>query len=193
YFWPDFIASLKKTHPELKLSIKTNNISNNLKDLESGQLDMLVDAEPRVVGDFSSWVLYRDHFNFYGKKSAIPNNLTPETIEKIPLVSCPSAFDQENKTILYHLEEKGYYFKEKIELDSFTAVATFCKKGLGLGVLPQKLAASSVESGKLAEITLKGFSQKGFGIHSICATAKSDSTDNPRIRFLLKLLKNWFK
>ncbi|MGZ3775871.1 MAG: LysR family transcriptional regulator, partial [Bdellovibrio sp.] len=47
YFWPDFIASLKKTHPELKLSIKTNNISNNLKDLESGQLDMLVDAEPR--------------------------------------------------------------------------------------------------------------------------------------------------
>lgn len=193
YLWPDFLPFLKKKYPELKVSIKTNSRISHQDALASGQLDLLVDAEPRTVGDFTSWVLYEDRFNFYGKKDSVPLELSPDKTNSLSLIYCPNAFDSENKRILQHLEESGYHFKEKIELDSFPAVATFTKNGIGVGVLPQRLAESHLSSRHFSPVSLKGFSQKGFGVHSICATIRSASANDKRIRLLVKLLKERFK
>ena len=193
YLWPEFLPLLKKAHPHLKVTIRTSDEFVNQRALEAGQLDLLVDAEPRWIGDFTSWVLYEDRFNFYGKKGSVDLNLDPKTIGDLPLVYCPNAFDHENKKILQHLEEQGYFFKEKIELDSFTSVATFAEKGAGLGVMPQRLAASRSDAKKLSHVTMGGFSAKGFGSHSIYATVRSSSADDKRLRALIKLLREWFK
>lgn len=193
YFWPEFVRATRKLYPELKLAIRTSGAFQHQKVLENAELDMLVDAEPRIVGDFTSWVLYEDKFNFYGQNGALEQELNTEAASSLPLIYCPTAFDQDNKSILQHLEVKGYLFKEKIELDSFTAVATFTKTGLGLGILPQRLASASVKSKLLCGIAMKGFSPKGFGTHNICATVRSSSVDDKRIRLLVKLLREWFK
>jgi DNA-binding transcriptional LysR family regulator len=193
YFWPDFIASMRKSHPELKLTISTHAPQGHQNLLENGLLDILVDAEPRLVGDFMSWKLYEDRFNFYGKNKHVPAELTPDKVRDLTLIYCPGAFDQDNKSILRHLEERGYFFREKIELDSFTAVANFTDKGLGLGVLPQRLAANHLASKRLMSISLKDFSSKGFGTHSICATVRSVSANDKRIVQTVKMLRDWFK
>ncbi len=193
YFWPEFVLSTKKLYPELKLSIRTNGPSLNQSALESGQLDILVDAEPRLLGNFTSWTLYKDKFNFYAKKGSLPAELYPENITNIPLIYCPLAFDENNKSILTYLQEAGYQFKETIELDSFTTSSTFGKNGIGLCVLPQRLAEEAIKSKKLVKISMEGFSPKGFGTHSICATVRSSSDDDRRLRSLVKLLKEWFK
>jgi len=191
YLWPDFIASFKKTTPHLRLSIQTGG-TQNLSKLEQGTLDILVDAEPRIVGDFTSWMLFEDRFQFFAKgKENLP--LDPDSIEEYPLIYVPGAFDQDNKSILQHLEEKGYTFKEKIELDSFTSVRTFCSKGLGIGVLPIRLAETILSHRQMAAVSLRGFPEKGFGRHSICATILSSRAEDPRLRYLVKQLREWFK
>jgi DNA-binding transcriptional LysR family regulator len=191
YLWPEFVLFFMKISPELKLLIRTSGSFNHKQALESGELDVLVDAEPRVLGDIMSWTLYEDRFNFYGVMEKLPSNLSPESIGNLPLIFSPSAFDRDNKNILQHLEERGYFFKEKMELDSFCAVRTFCNTGMGLAVLPLRLAESSI--GALSQVSLKGFPQRGFGTHSICASVKSNRADDYRIRVLVKALRERFK
>jgi DNA-binding transcriptional LysR family regulator len=193
YFWPDFMVSMTKAHPELKLAISTHVPLGHHKALELGHLDMIVDSEPRVLGDFTSWMLYEDRFNFYGKKKEFSAELTPESARNLTLIYCPAAFDEDNKSILQHLEERGYFFRDKMELDSFTSVASFCEKGLGIAVLPQRLAATYLTSKSLSLIAMKDFPAKGFGAHSICATVRAAAAHDKRILLIVKLLRGWFK
>lgn len=174
------------------MAIRTNDPDSHQKSLELGLLDMVVDAEPRMHGNFTSWVLYEDRFNFYGKGfSSI--ELTPESAKDLTLIYCPIAFDHSNRTILQHLEEANYFFKEKIELDSFTSVATFAKTGIGLAVLPQRLAEVHSARKELSKVSVKGFSPKGFGTHSICVTVIESQADRQRIKLLVRMLRDWFK
>ena len=192
YLWPEFIASLRRTTPQLKVSLRTNRLGSHLRDLEVGEIDMLVDAEPRTRGDFLSWVLYEDRFQFYlGEKHV--QAFAPEAAEGLTLIHCPAAFDRDNKSIVQHLEENGFFFKEKIELDSFTSARAFCLAGVGIAALPQRLAERDLRSKSLFEVSLKGFSAKGFGPHSIVATVRSDRKDDRRLIFLRKILKDRFK
>lgn len=193
YLWPNFLPILKKIYPALKITIRTSSEFVHQRKIESGELDLLVDAEPRLVGEFTSWALYEDRFNFYGKKGIVPATLTNNDIKDLPLVYQPTAYDSENRNILSHLEEAGYHFKEKIELDSFVAVATFVKSGVGIGVIPQKLAETHVTARHFSPISLKGISSKGFGSHTLYATARSSSIDDKRIRAVVKVLRDEFK
>lgn len=193
YLWPEFLVDFRKTTPELKIAIRTSNSSGHQSALERGELDVLVDAEPRLVGDFTSWRLYDDHFRFYGVGKKIPSSLDPSSIASIPLIFCPSAFDKDNKGIVQHLEERGYFFKEKMELDSFPAVKTFCQHGMGLGVLPRRLAEDHSAARSLVQIALKGIPATGIGPHSIYATVRSSRASDARIGLLVKELRRWFK
>lgn len=193
YLWPEFIVFFKRTEPDLKLLIRTSSSMVHQKAFESGSLDVLVDAEPRSLGDVTSWVLYEDRFNFYALPGKVPQTLGPGSIGSLTLIFSPSAFDRENKSIQQHLEEEGSFFKEKMELDSFNAVRTFGEAGIGLVALPRRLAEKSLKSHRLSPVALRGFSSKGFGAHSICASTLSSGSDDNRIRLLVKALRENFK
>lgn len=192
YLWPDFILAFKKLAPNLRLSIHSSEVLSHKESLEQGKIDILVDAEPRLSEELISWELYEDRFNFYTAKKKI-EILTPQSIGSLALIYSPLAFDRNNKKITQHLEEKGYFFNEIIELDSFTSVMAFAKKGLGLAVLPQRLAEVSTNGRQLHLFSLDNFSAKGFGIHNFTATIHESRKDDPRIRFLIRHLREWFK
>jgi len=193
YLWPDFIVSFKKTAPELKITVRTSNSYYHQTALSTGELDVIVDAEPRLLGEFTSWKLYDDHFSIYAASGKIQSSMDPSTIGSTPLIFCPGAFDKSNKNILQLLEERGYFFKEKMELDSFPSVKAFGLRGMGLAVLPQRLAESSVHSRHLTKISLKGVSSAGIGPHTIYATVRNSRVSDSRIVLLLKELRKWFK
>ncbi len=193
YLWPEFVIKFRKIAPHLKLLIKTSASEIHSEALKNGDLDIVVDAEPRLHGDFTSWHLYEDHFQFYMRPESGISNLKPEEIGELPLLYCPSAFDGSNKSLLLHIEERGFLFPEKMEFDSFTVVKTFCEKGVGLAVLPKRLAESSLQKKTLQSMSLSGFSRSGFGAHKLCATVCANRTDDPRILLLLKNLRMYFK
>lgn len=190
YLWPDFIPALKKKAPGLRLSIFTSEGSSHLQGLARGEIDILVDAEPRLTDGFLSWNLYEDRFNFY-LSTAKAEKWSAQSIDTTPLIYSPNAFDHENRKILQHLEGNGYHFPEKLEFDSFMAVLAFARKGVGLAVLPNRLAETAVKAGQLRAVSLKKFPPKGFGSHHFAATIRESRKDDPRVRVVIKLLRQW--
>jgi DNA-binding transcriptional LysR family regulator len=190
YLWPNFLLHMQSENPELSISLKTSSEVKKLDLLEQGEIDILVDSEPRVTGDFVSWPLYKDKFNFFYKADKILE-LNPISSRNLTLIFVPQAIDSENRSPLYHLETVGYSFSKRIALDSFTTAQSFCAKGIGLAILPMRLQ----EIGKLSTslVKLEGFSIRGFGEHTICATIRSSDTNTPRISHFIKNLKKWFK
>ncbi len=192
YLWPDFLLHMRKGNSDLAISLKTSSDIGHLDLLKRGEIDILVDAEPRISDDFVSWPLYKDRFNFFLKsKNAI--ELKPEDCKNLTLIYLPQAVDSDNRSILYHLEKNGYLFNKKIALDSFTTAQSFCSKGLGLAVLPKRLQARSPVGPMMEAVKLEGFSTRGFGEHTICATVSASKVKNPIISDFVKELKHWFK
>ena len=192
YLWPHFISAVRGESPGLHFSIFTNESMSHIKALERGEIDLLVDAEPRLNGDFVSYKLYDDRFNFFSKEK-VSKYVTPETCNTQPLIFSPAAFDENGQKILHHLESAGFQFRERMEMDSFNAVMAYAKAGLGLAVLPQRLAKSAVEEGSLNPVRVAGFTASGFGRHSFMATLHDSRKDDHRLIFLIRSLKQWCK
>ena len=192
YLWPTFIPAFRKKWPQLRLSIYSAENLSQTQNLSSGQTDILIDAEPRLTGEFISWNLYEDRFNFFVNKLQTENSVE-NGIMDLPIAYSPSAFDSTNKRIFQHLEEQRYYFRQRIEFDSFMAVKAFARNGACVAVLPNRLAESDVQSGHLKPIQLKGFSVKGFGSHHFAATILESRKGDARLKILIHSLRDWFK
>lgn len=190
YLWPEFIPEFRKSAPGLRLSIFTSESLSHSRALQEGEIDVLIDSEPRIDARVISWNLYEDRFAFY-MSPKVARDLAPETLGGLPLISSPSAFDQDNRKISQHLDMAGYDFRERLEFDSFTAVLAMARKGVGLAVLPVRLAESSVKAKRLEQVALKGFSAKGFGPHHFSATVLENRKDDPRTKFLIHELRSW--
>lgn len=190
YLWPDFLHHMQSEYPDLAISLKTSSEVKQIDLLARGEIDILVDAEPRVTGDFISWPLYKDRFNFFIKKG-LEVELNPISAKSLTLIYVPQAIDSENQSPLHHLEKNGYTFFKKMALDSFTTAQSFCAKGIGLAILPIQLQAS--QNSRTSLVKLEGFSIRGFGEHTICATIRASGEHAPRISEFVKNLKKWFK
>ncbi len=190
YLWPDFLMDFQSKHPALHLSVKTNFYQDPLADLVSGRVDLLVDAEPQVKTSLISWPLYSDKFSFFvspafGNKRISPSEATAENI-----IFVQKAFDENRLTIDDHLQQAGYRFARQYCFDSFSTVKRLCIKGMGIAVLPKRLAEYDVKQKLIKPISLKGFSTDGFGRHSICATVVSENGKDLRLKKLIALLKS---
>lgn len=189
YLWPDFLLRMQSDNPDLAISIKTSSQISHLQMLARGEIDILVDAEPRLTGDFISWPLYKDRFNFF-YKAGLLFELDPTSSQNMTLIYVPQAIDGDNWSPIYHLETNGYTFSRKMALDSFTTAQSFCAKGIGLAILPSRLQEAN--KSLTSFVKLKSFHSRGFGEHTICATIRSSDESTFRIREFIKALKKWF-
>lgn len=190
YLWPNFLLHMQSENPDLAISLKTSSEVQQLELLARGEIDILVDAEPRITGDFISWPLYKDRFNFFIKAGEM-SELDPSSSKNLTLIYVPQAIDSDNRSPLYHLETKGYIFSKKMALDSFTTAQSFCEKGIGLAILPIRL--QEAEESRTRVVKLDGFPTRGFGEHAICATIRASDAHTPRIEQFIKNLKKWFR
>ena len=144
---------------------------------------MIVDAEPRPKGDMVSTTLYRDSFQFYAPASF------KESLEESAFIYVQSAYDEDNRTITDHLAKAGYKTPSPFEIDSFETAKALAIKGLGVAILPQRVAQDAVSLGRLKKISVKKFSTTGFGKHRICATYLASNRGDPRISAAVKEMK----
>lgn len=183
YLWPDFLLKVQKDYPLINLSLKTDSQRSHLEELNNGTLDLLVDAEPRHRRNLAMWPLYTDRFSFYATKTT--TELNPETAKGLTLLFVRNAFDEDDVAIEGHLKNVGYQFQQEYTFDSFTTVKRMAEKGLGVAVLPQRLAD---KEGKLKLIKAKGF-KEGFGHHGIFATVSPHRENDKRVKTLVSLLR----
>lgn len=184
YLWPSFLSSLKKKYENLSLSVQTSGSNAHISGLKSGLIDLLVDSEPRLSGDFDSFPLYTDYFCFYTHRDFREKSLSKAVIY------VPNAFDENNVTLKQTVLKSPLNSHEKIELDSFTTARRFCEEGLGMAILPTRLAKSSK---CLVSFKPSGITKKQFNKHTIYATTHSKKTNDKRVKLVIKELKSWFK
>lgn len=190
YLWPNFLKEVKNKFPNLHISIKTTYAKTHTSALETGDVDFLVDAEPRIVGDLDSYPLYSDYFSIYIKKSLLSPKRS--SIAPLPIIYVPNAFDQENKSLEFIVSTSSLAENERIELDSFTTARTFCEKGLGLTILPTRLVKNSPRRKQLSLVKIDDLPSR-FGKHTIYMTIHSRKLQDPRIQLLRKELRNHLK
>jgi DNA-binding transcriptional LysR family regulator len=107
----------------------------------------------------------------------------------LALLYVASAFDEKNISIEGHLRQRGYRFTRKYAFDSFATVKRLATRGLGIAVLPTRLAAEDVKAKRLHPLRLAGFVREGFGTHRIYASFSDRSQEDQRLRSLFRLLK----
>lgn len=192
YLWPEFLLRLRKEHPQLNLSIQTSPMNKPLEDLISGKVDLVVDAEPQIRAELTSWRLYSDHFAFYASPTFEARSFDPAKARKESILYVQKAYDENRISIEDYLEKHRYSFEQEGIFDSFSTVKRLIAKGMGLGVLPTRLAEDDVKKKLIKRIHLKGFDSEKFGKHSIYATASSERQSEFRLKKLVSMLKSHF-
>ncbi len=193
YLWPEFLIHLRSKHPLLNLSIKTSHRNDPIVDLLTGRIDLLVDAEPQTKGDLVSWPLYSDRFAFYASARLKMKTCDPSGAAKMAILYVQGAYDENRVAIEDHLERVGYQFERECCFDSFSTIKRLAILGMGLAVLPTRLAEEDEKKGNLTKVNAKGFGKEGFGRHTICATVAHQNEHEPRTKEIIVLLKRHFR
>ncbi len=180
-FWPKVLKRINTRYPDLVVELKTESTRDIWNELESGALDLIVDAEPRTAVHLFSKVLYKDDFQIYACK----NSRFLKRAEKIPISYVRKAFDRYQKSIEWHLRQMELPVELLYDVESFTMVRSFVLEDVCIGVLPLRMAREYLKNGTLVEFA----KNQPFGEHRISVTCLDANQKEVKIRTLMTLLK----
>jgi DNA-binding transcriptional LysR family regulator len=182
-WWPEFLKKFSAKYPGLKLALRTADGSRHRERLLHGSIDLVVEACPDENEKVTSIRVGTDCFGVYIPKGA------PD-FKQLPWVYVPYAKDDEGKFISDLLREQGISPREVYELDTFAAVLEFVAAGIGVGVLPGRLARKVIKFGMIRRYPSI---PKDFGTHSICASFLNENRNDPRIASATRSLREYLK
>jgi DNA-binding transcriptional LysR family regulator len=183
YFFPYFLKYLKDRQKKLKISLKTSSSSNLMEELKMSRLDMIVSVNPKPHKSVISKTLYRDTFGFYSKTSS----MDPKSLS---FIGVRKATDEAGKSVESYLQDFKLSKFDWIDCASFETVKALCTEGLGVAVLPQRVAAPLLKQKILVEVSIPKV-PKNFGEHSVgYSYLKSRETDSA-IKWVYSEMQNF--
>lgn len=183
-FWPRALTQIGKKLPAIIVELTTENPESHWIKLETGAIDIIVDAEPRVSQHFYSRVLYSDSFDIFCKK----DSPLLHTREHVPISYVKRATDRRDVTIEQHLNRSRHKFDLRYSVESFTMVRALVAEGVCVGVLPVRMAKKLVKDGSLVPYLPKE-KLENFGEHRICATCVHDLRSEAKISKIIDILR----
>lgn len=183
YLFPYFLRYLSERQKRLRVSLKTSSSASLMEDLKMSRLDMIVSVNPKTHKSVVSKVLYEDRFEFYSKTPTLD-------LKSLSLIGVKKAADaHERNTESYIGEFKLTHFNW-IDCQSFETVKALCAEGLGVGILPTRVAAPLVKQKLLSPVKLPRC-PASFGPHTVeYSFLKSRETD-PAIKWLFSEMKTF--
>jgi len=192
YFWPAFLRQLTLSHPGLMIALSTIDESRHYRMLKSDKLQLVVSVEPPADDHLFSTILYQDRFSLFSAQHA--PWAQSDSVLDAPLIYVPTAVDGQGRTIQRLLEEAQVQPRCTYEVDTFEAAKALALEGIGVAVLPCKVAEKDRLAGKLAPTSLPRLPARGFGEHRICATVRRENRLEPRLRLLIREIKrSWHR
>ncbi len=187
YFWPKFLQGFLTQHKNLDIDLRTGRSSEMQNALETGLIDLAVIVNPVESLNTHVDILKKDSFKLYETTS---KRKVYQDKKNAPLIAMPTATTgiQSIKDILHKsgLGERKVYVTSSLE-----SVKELTLNGIGIGLLPQMVAKSSLEHKKLNEIKLKGFPTKGIGEHTIGIIHHNFRRDSHLIKEIVKAIKDY--
>ena len=189
YFWPDFLREFLPENPHLSLELTTGRSKEIQTLVEQGQLDMGLTIEPKEGANVEVLNLWKDRFMLYASKELTPSY---ESLEEAPLIYMPQAFGGPKPDILKDYFQDKSKSKQRVEYhtSSLESVKELTIKGIGIGLLPTRVAQQDVEAKKLKLCPFGKFPKKGIAEHNVGVVYLRQHHQSKTLQSLIKELKN---
>lgn len=199
YLWPEIFVSLRKKYPEIKILLSTGRTKEVFRQLLERQIDISITARTGFNQKVKTSNLYQDSFSFYISSKYLEEKSTKKSNPKIEFdleeflsfdfFLFSDAFSYQIIPVLS--DTKGGQKVQNIhEVENFEIALEFCLQGLGISVLPNKVAQRDLTSKKIKKISIKNFAEKttDFSMHSISLSTLKKQSDNPLVSLICKEL-----
>lgn len=147
----------QSAHPRVHIRFSNALNAAMIDMLKNGLIDLAILHEPFRHEEFMDiCILERmDEYAVCGGKYAdfADKTRTPEELLELPFISMP----QGSSTFEYltrYFAEAGLSFQPDIELTTVELTTQAIERGLGIGILPQRIAAQAVAAGRMQRIPL---------------------------------------
>lgn len=144
YFFPGFLRYVADVQHELEISLHTARSATLMDALRRSQVDLIVSVNPTPHRNVFTTNLFSDEFRVY-RHAAL--EITPRT----PLLVFPNATDGDGRSIAAHLGRSPHARRRRYASESFEVVNALACAGLGLAVMPTRVAQRGLKSGELVE------------------------------------------
>ncbi len=199
HFWPKLLQHLQRVDQRLQINLITGRSSMIFEELMEGFLDAALCVDPLVNPRIEHQLVYEDSYGIYGRSEIIagldqPSN--PRVVDRNELLrhvgfvfsTASAGLGQTLEQLLWTLNIR---FKKCQFIQSFEATAAMIEAGLGLGILPHRIA-SSLKSHDVQIVELKLTDcEPDWGRHRIELCYLKDKPLNPRLKSLEFHLSSW--
>lgn len=181
YFFPNLIQRLSVEKSDLQLTIHTARSRTLMKRLRRGALDAILSVNPEEHSDVYSVKLFVDGYRLYTSTQHPPR-------EDAPLISMFAATDAKGESLGEWVAKSPLASRRQFDCASFEAAKTLIKSGLGIGILPQRVAKESCLNGDLQEMAGKAKGSSRFGEHFVALSYLNHRKGDPKLTWLEKTL-----
>ena len=182
YFFPSFLRYFQSLHPNFMIHLKTARSHQLITDLRKSQLQLGIVVGDKPPRGLISEVAYEDSFGLY----ASPNLHQSRSNELI-------YFDFPMNDVKSSIQR--FKFGDFVSCDNLETVKALTEEGLGIGLLPHRVARDGVLAGKLINFKSNKIKVNDFDHHNIYLASTKNSDRSPSLVFfrqeLLRFLKIW--
>lgn len=182
YLFPFFLKYLKDRQQKLRLNLKTSSSASLMEELKMSRLDMIVSVNPKVHRSVVTKILYNDTFGFYSK--------FPERNIDVTLIGVRKATSESGKSIDDYLSDYKLNKLEWIDCASFETVKALAVEGLGIAILPTRVAAPLVKQKLLHKVQIPK-TPADFGEHFVGFSFLKNRESDPAIQWIFREMKTF--
>jgi DNA-binding transcriptional LysR family regulator len=185
YLIPELVKQVRGIYGELPLKGVIGRSSALQVLLEEKKIDIAIAAGLKKNERIMVTPLFIDHYSFYGAPSVLGE------MQRSSIIYLPDAKDDQGKScreyILPSMKNRNFIECENLETVKGLAIA-----GLGIGILPNKVASAEVKKGALRLIKIKGVPEN-FGKHQIGLSHHISASETVRdiAHQIVKLTQLW--
>lgn len=204
YIWAEFYKYFSKKTPGISISLFTGRSKLIMDYLDNQKLDLALTVEPNDGFEIDVESLYTDTFSFYcskelgeehtllSKKSSF-FSLKDEKGVNVPLILFSHAIGLKKVPIERQLRNETTVDFVVHRIESFEIAHSFCKDGLGVALLPQKVAKKEFEAGTLVRVKMAKNIPLCFGEHFIGLSVLRANKNKPIVNLVTKELSSFVK
>jgi DNA-binding transcriptional LysR family regulator len=183
YMFPGFLRYAADLQKGLEISLFTASSSELMTALRRSRVDIILSVNPRAHRDVVSKVLFRDEYRVYR-----PPGLT--VTAATPVMAYLSATDARGKSIEKYLESSHHGRRRRFVCESFELASALAGAGLGLAILPMRVAQRGVRRGELVEHDAETAPWR-FGSHPIAVSFLAHRIGDSGILWLQRALEQY--
>ncbi len=167
YFFPKLFRSAKANRLNCEIELSLNRSHEIIRRVSEGSLDFgVVISHEKKHSNLLIKTLAEDEFGFYESASRRISS---------DFYSLGAATDQTGKSILEYSRNFEVIQSRFHDTPSFEVAAALTIAGLGIGILPTRVASRFLKQGQIRQISMNKV--RTFGRHSLCIVRNSKNTD----------------